>query len=199
MMPVISIVIPVVRPDSARRCTLAIERCGAPTGHRIELIVKEDLEGIGCPYLVRDLVAISTGDFICFLGDDTEPQDGWLHAAMRVMYEQTNDKGLVGLNDGSNHPFATHWVASRSLLPQLDGEFFHTGYKHCYCDVELTARCRELGLYSYSEKAKIIHHNPFIDASVPRDEFYDRAYSPEVTNHDRELYYNRKENGWKTI
>jgi hypothetical protein len=69
--------------------------------------------------------------------------------------------GLVGLNDMYWYgEFATHWLASKKLLPYLGGEFFHTGYYHNGCDNELTERCRKINKYVWAEEAKILHDHP---------------------------------------
>ena len=67
---------------------------------------------------------------------------------------------MVALNDGMGHGvLATHWLASRKLLPRL-GDFFSSAYRHCYCDNELTERCRQLGRFTYAEHARIVHDHP---------------------------------------
>ena len=194
----ISIIIPVVRPEGLHRCTKAITKCGVPDGYELEVLAELDEEGIGCPKMVKRLTDKATGTLICFLGDDTEPQPGWLHEAVKVMESFPNGIGLVGLNCGSGGPHrANHWLADRALLPHLGYEFFHTGYQHCFCDDELTQRCAEIGKYKFAEHAIVKHHNPFVDSSVKNDDFYRKAYSTDVYISDQKLFYKRKANEWK--
>lgn len=160
-MPLVSIIIPVIRPESAARCIEAVRRNAGIPPEQYEVLTERDTEGIGCPRMVKRLVERSRGEHVCFLGDDTIPQPGFLAAALEVMRQFPDGWGLVALNDGIHDGrLATHWLASRKLLPLLGGEFFHTGYQHNFCDLELTRRCRELGRYAYAKDARIRHDHP---------------------------------------
>jgi GT2 family glycosyltransferase len=175
---------------------------------RIESLILEDKERIGAPKMVKKLVEMSTGDIVVFLGDDTLPEPDWLNQALKAMETLPDGWGLVGLNDqifGPEKP-ATHWVADKRLLPFLDGELFHTGYIHQYCDNELGARCVDLGRYVWCKEAKIIHNHPInfnkhltMAQRLQRtnDETYKRVYSEPVYNHDHALFTQRMANNWK--
>jgi len=191
----VSVVIPVVRLDKSARCVKAVyENAGLPR-KQYEIITQVDEQSIGCPKMVKILTRLTNYETVCFLGDDCIPQKDFLKNALEVMKTFPGKWGLVGLNDGSKHQFAPHWLAHKKLLKHLNGEFFHTGYRHCYCDVELTERCHYMGRYAFAENAKIIHANPFIDPKVRKDEYYEHAYSFAET--DRELYLKRKKEGYK--
>ncbi len=130
--PKVSIIVPVIRPDKAARCiSFALENAGIPF-ENIRIVSEEDKERIGCPKMVKLLVGKAKTDLVCFLGDDTIPQPGWLRVALEKMEELPGGWGLVGLNDMAQDGelFATHWVASKKLLPFLDDEFFCTEYFH---------------------------------------------------------------------
>ena len=100
---------------------------------------------------------------------------------------------MVGLNDGfwKKGEVATHWLASKKLLPLLDGEFFHTGYHHVGCDNELTERCRNLGRYIWDEHAKIEHSTPAQGNGKEVDEVYKLAWDPQAIEEDRRLLQER--------
>jgi 2-polyprenyl-3-methyl-5-hydroxy-6-metoxy-1,4-benzoquinol methylase len=103
--------------------------------------------------------------------------------------------GLIGLNDTlwPDGMLATHWLASKALLPMLGGEFFHTGYNHLSCDNELTEMCRKAGKYYWCEIAKVVHDHP--SAHGWSDETYDnhyrRVYQYDTMRKDRELLEKR--------
>lgn len=190
--PAVSIIIPVVRPEKSARCIEAIAN-DIGNGAGIEVLARQDREGIGCPRMVAKLTAMAQGEHVMFLGDDTIPQPGFLRAALDAMAALPDGWGLVCLNDGiHNGAFATHWLASKKLLEHLPGgEFFHTGYRHCFCDRELTDIARELGRYVYAPEAKIIHDHPHVTGEAC-DEGYRRAYQMDAYQHDQLLYWRRK-------
>lgn len=215
----VSIIIPVVRPEKAKRCVASIlehdlgpdHACRLKTqgnttegdynflflvpalGREIEIIVRKDTEAIGCPRMVAKLTQMARGEHILFLGDDTIPQPGFLNAALEKMASLPDGWGLVALNDGiHNGALATHWLASKRLLDHLpDGQFFNTAYRHCFCDRELTDIARELGRYAYAENAKIIHDHPHVTGQ-PYDEGYKKAYAVDAFMADQRTYRARK-------
>lgn len=196
----ISVIIPWIRKDGYKRCVQYL-KLGNPK-FSFEVVAKEDKERIGCPKMVKELVSKSKSPYVMFLGDDTVPCYNLLSIAMKEMLKFEDHVGLVGLNDQfqSGPTRCTHWLASKKLLPFLDDEFFHTGYKHLYCDDELLARCLEMGKYRYCKEAIITHLHPIVqrdDGLVDSD--YIRVYSNSYARHDYELFLHRKENNWDTI
>jgi len=192
MEPSVSIIIPVVRPDMAQRCIAACYENASTFNGTLELIFEADSDQIGCPKMVKRLVDQADGDLVMFLGDDTIPQPGFVEAALASMHALPDGWGLVALNDGiHNGALATHWLADKRLLPSLGGEFFHTGYHHCFCDRELTDIAKSLGRYAYAEDAVIIHDHPQ-RTGKPYDDHYKRAYAMEAFEADQRLYWRRK-------
>lgn len=187
----VSIIIPVIRPEKAQRCQQAIlDHCDQIDYETVVLI---DKERIGAPKMVKKLVEMSTCQKVMFLGDDTIPQQGFLKEALEAEKHLPGGWGLVALNDGRNLPKeAAHWMCDKRLLPLIGGEFFHTGYWHCYCDSELSLRTQLLGKYVFAEKSRIIHEHPIFEG-VPTDKDYKRVYSPKFLEHDRMLFYKRRE------
>jgi len=186
----VSIIVPVVRPEKAARCVEAIRADGC---EGVEVIAVEDVDRVGCPRMVAKLTAMASGEMVMFLGDDTIPQPGFLRAALDAMATLPDGWGLVCLNDGIHAGrFATHWLASKRLLEHLPGgEFFHVGYRHGYCDMELSDVARELGRYAYAPEARIVHDHPVVTGEEA-DEHYRRAYDADGMDHDQRLYWRRK-------
>lgn len=196
-----SIIIPVIRPDKAERCKNAIiENAGIPAG-RYEIVTEEDKERIGAPKMIKKMTDSCQGELVCFLGDDTIPQEGFLKHALDAMATLPDGWGLVGFDDNvrikGTIKAAAHWLADKRLLPLVGGEFFHTGYKHCWCDNELCIRAEELGRYVFCEHARIYHDHPIVDTKND-DADYRRVYSPEWLAHDVVLFRKRRRNNWQT-
>ena len=158
----ISIIIPVIRPEKAKRCVTAIEATSGIDRSLYEIIIEEDIERIGAPKMVKKMTDACTGDMICFLGDDTIPQPEFLKHAIEAMATLPDGWGMVGFDDNIRQPgqvkAAAHWLCDRRLLPLLGGEFFHTGYRHCYCDNELCLRTTEMGRYVFCEKTYLFEN-----------------------------------------
>ncbi len=176
---------------------MAVKNAGIPNKD-IELLFMRDVQRIGAPRMVKALTAIAEHETIAFIGDDCLPQRNWLKEAQAVMMKFPGEWGLVGLNDNTGRKsLATHWLAHNRLLDHLGGEFFHTGYWHCCCDVELTERSKKIGRFFYADKAKVIHDHPLITGEESKDEDYKRIYSDEYLTHDWNLLKIRRENNWE--
>lgn len=198
----VSICIPTLgRPRKLARLLRMIE---ANAEWPYEVIVRWDEIGPGrrgCPTVLAECVAASKHDFVCYLGNDVIPQPGFLRAAMECMARWFPEMdGLVGLADQYwlAGELATHWVASKNLLPMLGGEFFYHGYSHTCCDSELTERCRMANKYVWCEEAKVFHDHPIrVGFQSGVDHIYEIAYDPELRARDRDLLLARaKEYGF---
>jgi len=189
----ISIIIPVIRPEKAKRCIASIhENAGIPR-HQYEIITEVDEHRIGCPKMVKRLVEKTRYDLICFLGDDTRMAPDCLKNALLTMNRFPDGWGLVALNEQNprkHRATASHFLAHKTLLPPLGGEFFSTAYRHAYCDNELADRAMELGRYAFAQNAVIIHDHPINGGE--RDADYDRVYRSDNVRHDHRLYLDRK-------
>lgn len=185
----VSIIIPVIRPDKAARVLRLVEE---NAGYPYEVITAVDEERIGAPKMVKRLVDKTNYDLVCFLGDDSLPEKDFLKNAVAAMEEIPGGWGLVGFNDKTGRNLATHWLAHKKLLPFLDGEFFHIGYVHCFCDNELQERSSLLRRYVYAEDAVVLHDHPLIGKTKETDEDYKRVYAKEVYGADKELFYRRR-------
>jgi len=195
----VSIIVPYLREETLKRCIFSIyENAGIPK-EEYEIISEEDTERIGCAKMVKKLVYKANSDKVLFIGEDVIAEKDFLKEALIALETFEDGIGLAALNDRENvEPtedrnckLASHWIASKELLLLLDGEFFHTGYDHCYCDNELTNRCIALGKYMFAEKS-LITHKPV------RDVFHVEKRKASSVKYDRALYKFRKEHGWKT-
>ena len=191
----VSIILPVIRRQKAARCIDAAIRYKGDT--TLEIVQEFDQDRIGAPKMVKRLVEKSSHKLVMFLGDDTIPRKGYMDEALKAMATLPAGWGLVGLNDQFNdgEMLATHWLADKRLLPLLDGEFFHTGYWHCFCDRELTMRCKTLGRYVYARDAVVTHNHP-MKTGHPLTGDYGRVYSAKWFDHDKELLESRDKNNW---
>lgn len=187
----ISIIIPIIRLKKAERCIEAIHQNAGIDNY--EIITEIDKERIGCPKMVKTLVNRTRHDLVCFVGDDTIPQPDFLKNALKKMNEFDGGWGLVGLNDGHNEQteLATHWLGHKKLLPFLDGEFFCTEYKHCFCDNELTERSKIINRYVYAKDAVIEHDHPIFKKTELTDD-YKRVYALDYIIHDKLLFGQRR-------
>ena len=191
-----SIIIPWIREKKFERLKSIIRETVGISDRDYEIVAEEDKDRIGCPKMVKRLVEQAKSDNICFLGDDSLPKWGFLENALVEMSKFPDGYGLVGFYDMSGRDLATHWLASKKLLPALGGEFFHTGYVHCCCDVELTERCRAMGRYVYSKTAIVLHDQPMLTGKPVTDPDLKRVYSPEIYGADQDLLKKRRENNW---
>lgn len=187
-LPPVSIVIPTLgRTQSLYKCLELIkENADYPY---YEVIVESDsfLNRVGCPRTLARGVAKAKHNLIMYLGNDTEPQPGFLREVVKCMLHNFPDlDGLVGLNDGGDPRVARHWLAGHKLLGLIgDTEFFHTGYNHVGCDNELTARARKINKYAHAERSVILHsHGPSQGFTDP---IYDLGWDADKVRADHEL------------
>ena len=182
----VSAVIPYIRPDKVQRVITACRAEGVG-----EIIAHEDNHRVGCPKMLEFCVNEASKDLVCFLGDDTIPQPGFLDAALKAMDTLPDGWGVVGLNSqASRH--AAHFLADKRMLDLLpDKQFFNTAYKHCFCDNELTDIAQEHGRFVFCDDAVVTHDHP-IFTGAEEDADYKRVYNKATWQHDRSLYYQRK-------
>ncbi len=200
----VSIILPIVRKDRASECIEAIKKNAGISWDQYEIVSSYDEDRIGCPKMVKKLTALAKADLVMFLGDDTLPREDFLLRALNAMKMLPDGWGMVGLNDltTDGNVYATHWLASKKLLPLIGGEFFHTGYVHTHCDLELTIRCKLLGRYIWSRESSIDHIHPMQEPGV-FDKDYERSYSVNAQIVDRNLFerrmakINSQTNTWK--
>jgi glycosyltransferase involved in cell wall biosynthesis/SAM-dependent methyltransferase len=179
--PKVSIVVPTLgRPEKLARCLAAIAEHAEGD---YEVIVEHDSfeDRQGCPKTLKKGVERATGDFVMFLGNDCVPQKGFISEALKVMNTLPGGWGLVALYDSRHEGrLATHWMASKRLLPFLGGEFFSTEYEHTFCDNEITDRCKALGRYAYAPLSRIGHDHPLIGGDVITVELPNEHLKPKT-------------------
>jgi len=192
----VSIIIPVIRKESAEKCIKAIvKNAGVPT-YQYEILTEFDTDGIGCPKMVEKLTAKTEHDFVMFLGDDTIPEKDFLKYALEAMATLPDGWGVVGLNTldiriETGNPLA-HWMAHKKMLEHIPGgNFFSTEYEHCFCDNELKDIADDLGRWVNAKKCKITHVHP-VNKTASYDEVYQKAYDKGKFGRDRKTYFTRK-------
>lgn len=159
-----SILIPITKPKSAKRCITAIKHNAGVAKNEYEIIAEIDKERIGLPKMLKRLLNKAQFENIMFLGDDTYPYPDFLKNALETMKSLPDGWGMVGLNDlvHNGNQLATHFMISKKLLPYLDGEILHTGYKHNFADQELLIRCKRLNRYVWCRNAMLFHNHPAV-------------------------------------
>lgn len=197
--PLVSICIPTLsRPEKLHRLLQAIKDNAHYPNY--EVIVKADQmppNNEGAPKILAKCVAESRGELVMFLGNDCVPEPYFLREAVWSMARHFPQMdGMIGLNDqywdGSKGHVATHWLASKKLLPYLGGEFFHTGYHHTGCDNELLARVEMIGKYHWEPMAQIFHDHPINNGFTSGvDELYEQSYAGPRHEADDKLYAER--------
>lgn len=179
----ISIIIPTIRPQNI---PLILDAIALAVSVEYEVIWEIDTERIGAPKMLKKLVDKAKGEWIVFLGDDTIPKSNCIDNALN--FALMNNYTLVGFNDGHRQK-ATHWIAHKSLLSHLNGEFFNTQYIHNFCDDELRFKAEKLGLYGWCKNAEIIHNHPAFGA--PIDDTYKKQLDKNFWEHDKKLFAER--------
>lgn len=196
--PKVSVCIPTLgRPEKLHRLLEAIKENAGYENY--EVIVKADElppNNVGAPTVLKRCVEESTGDLVCFLGNDCIPQKNFLAEAVWEMARKFPEMdGMIGFNDEywQERHVAPHWLASKKLLPMLGGVFFETEFYHTGVDNILKARCDKAGKYAWAKNAKIYHDHPMMagQGKTPMDELYAQAYSGPRHDHDDELYKKR--------
>ena len=106
----ISVIIPVVRPESALDCITSVKK-HLPNA---EIISMNDTDGIGCPAMVEMLTKKATRDWILFLGDDTEVEEGFEQALEEAIKTLPDEWGVVGINTQPEN-YLAHWLAHKKM------------------------------------------------------------------------------------
>jgi glycosyltransferase involved in cell wall biosynthesis len=126
--------------------------------------------------------------------DDIEFTPGWLDEVLRVLHDELNDSGLVGINDGRwkrakvMQMCATHYLMTRDfIIDHMGGVAAQPFYHADFTDMEACARARRVGKFAWAENALVRHHwnGPHGDLG------YDRA--TEQRPRMKPLYEKRKE------
>ena len=114
--PLISIVVPTVRPEGFQRLKKSIEK---HTLYPNWEIIEKPEAGTAVEKFNAG-VEEAKGDYVVFMADDTEATQGWLIQAFVCLMEKLRGKGLVIFND--NHwggSICNHWLASRDIMKEL--------------------------------------------------------------------------------
>jgi hypothetical protein len=193
----VSIIIPVIRQEGAKRCIQAIKQNAGVPDEQFEILTAFDLDKVGCPGMVKKLTDMANFNTVMFLGDDTIPEKDFLKHAIDAMETLPDGWGVVGLNtqdirDLKNGNPIAHWMAHKKMLDHIPGGyFFSTEYKHCWCDNELKDIAEEMGRWVRAKKSRVLHNHP-INATADDDEGYQFAYKEDKQIHDFKTYCNRK-------
>lgn len=190
----VSVILPYIRPEGARRCIEALSSMYPD----LEIVAEYDPDQSGVATMIAKLTAKTTRPLVCFMADDTMPVEGFIEAVLADMARLPDGWGVVGLsykgvNEESCTDKAGHWLAHKNMLDLLDGEFHYTGYKHCYGSDEFIDRATELGRYIKSRKSAIIHDNPVLNGGdYSQDPLLMQVYGPDGNKYQDRLLYMRR-------
>lgn len=191
--PKVSIVIPSIRPERLERCLALIKENAGYDNYEVIVEPDDPANPAGAVVTFNKGVERATGDLVLCMGDDSVAQKNFLVLAVASMLRHFPAlDGMIAFNDMVwDEETAAHWLASKLLLPALDGKFFHEGYRHLYCDNELADRVRALGKFYWDRNVKMLHDHPTTNGGHGSDAHYAAAYDDENAQHDWVLYQRR--------
>lgn len=182
MLPKISIILPTIgnRPNGIKRFLKSLKRLFYPQ-ELIELIIVSDSPRLGCPKRVNEGYRKSTGEWICFMADDTEFQEYTLINAVIEAY-RTGKRNITFWSRGGVG--CEHFIIKRDLVEKLGGEIFSEKFNHIGVDNLLWAKCDKLG-EGYKSPNVAINHYHFLTETALKDETYEIGWGK--AKDDREL------------
>ena len=108
--------------------------------------------------------------------DDISFERGWWEATERF---RSGHAQVIGTNDGANPRCSISGIHTTHALVHRD---FHAmgetespvcpKFHHWYADDELCWTAKARGVWAWCEQARITHHHPYFDQSVPLDDTY---------------------------
>ena len=199
-LPLISIVVPTVRPEGYERLIRSIV---ANTVYQHYEIIKLKGEEKSAIEKFNQGVEEAKGELIVYLADDCEVEFGWLTQAFVCFKENFRDRGLVIFNDNYwQDRIAHHFLCSKNLKEELGGEIWHSGYRHLGADNELFGRLHNKKLIEYCEFARIKHHHYSTPSrglsKVAMDKYYDKIEKHRVED-EKLLAERSKKFNFKTV
>lgn len=187
-LPKISILVPTLgRPEGLQRLKDSIEALNYPK-ELLEVLIEEDEPRIGVPQRLVSLLRQATGDFACYMANDTEfTPDALLHA-LKTHFE--TGARLVSFNTGDfsdKGNICEHFIIRSDLVHEL-GEVFDTRFNHVGVDTLLWSKCKQKHDAFRSEKAIVKHHHfsrPGCEDMF--DEVNEWAWNKEAVAKDRAM------------
>ena len=200
----VSICLPTIRPDRARRC---VDRLFETTvGHDVEVVAvveqslatRDALAGSGAQVILRErkhspvygwnqAARAATGDALVEVGDDVEWGDGWLDEALNVLARLPGGQGMVGFNDlnpatDKQHFFPHYLITRKSIIEDHGGCLVVPHYNQFWLDVEAYLRAERAGRMSYAPKSIVRHIHP--SSGGPTDSVYRSSQKWEPLDHE---------------
>lgn len=122
----------------------------------------------GCIYAWNECLKAAPDYPAYFLAaDDNEFMPNWHEECLKVLKEQLNNSGFVGINDkrkdsngiksGRVHP--TAYLMTRDfIIDYVGGVVCIPHYTADWTDVEISLRARKANKFAYAQNAIVIHH-----------------------------------------
>lgn len=140
-------------PVARRAATLMAQRAGVPG----QLLLVEDLEGWGFIRIVNQVFRSTRGRYFGYVAQDAFAGRQWLALALDAL--KPPGKHLFAFNDGKWHgAFAGFGLAERAWAGRnySGGDFFHSGYRRHYADVELSLLAMSQGAYVHDPRSLLV-------------------------------------------
>lgn len=158
----------------------------------------EPLQGPGYAWNVA-LSGAADCDAYFLASDDMEFTDGWLEEVLKVLRDELNGSGLVGINDGRKNSEQirrgavepTHYLMTRDFIARHNGGLAAYPYPVDWTDMEANARARAAGQWAYAERALVRHVWIGLRGG---DEHFKRNQLRK--REAKEMYQARKAAGW---
>jgi hypothetical protein len=151
------------------------------------VLIHENSLGGWVPAMRSIMKSLQPAQLVCVLGDDCEPQEGWLEpleTAFRLNFPDGD--GIVQPNDNTwNGLIASYPVTTAGYILK----WAYSGYTHNFCDNELAETARKRGKYIYVPESLVLHkHHSNSEVS------YDETYKLQElsSSKDQDLYNQRK-------
>ncbi|MCC7006154.1 MAG: hypothetical protein IT497_05865 [Ottowia sp.] len=147
------VVMPFTDPMQAQRAARLMAQRAAADG--LILCVHDD-HGDGFVNIVNRVFQQSESDWFCYVAQDALAGRRWLAIALHALEKKIG--GLLSFNDGKWYgQLAAFGLARRSWVRKhYAGDFFHSGYRRHYADVELTLLALQEKCLVYNPDAVLV-------------------------------------------
>lgn len=129
------------------------------------------------------------------LANDLLPGVNWLAKMLSYVASRPGNGGVVAFNDGIHAgDHAAHFCAPIDLLRRWYGsDLVPLCYDHMYGDTEITARAKDLGIFSAAPWAVLYHNHAYAGAAV--DDVYRLGHEKYAA--DKARFDRRRASGWR--
>ena len=188
--PELAVLVPVLgRPQNVEPLVASFRASGAP-GRLVFLASVDDDDEVMAieghdrivdtwqtwPQKIAGAVSKVEAEWFLLAADDISFEPGWWDATERF---RSSHVQVIGTNDGANPRSSisgihtTHPLVHRDFhaMGMAESPVWHE-YHHWFVDDELVQTAKARGVWAWCEEARVTHHHPYFDQSVPLDDTY---------------------------